>query len=218
MTFGTPTKLVSDVMRAVKRTFGDESGVQLDDTDIIGWINQAQSLIVTKNGILKARATTPLVAGTAKYTLSGVSPKIHQLDSVLIDGRRIGNMSVAQAEETISQTDPAGDATGDPAFWYEWAGELTFWPEPSASGTITVRYTAEPATVTSSSSVLSVPDDYFTEVVNYVLKQAYEMDEDWQASQAKSQEFESSLAERGEEERTAQSMTYETITIYDYDS
>jgi hypothetical protein len=48
------------------------------------------------------------------------------------------------------------------------------------------------------------------------MQQAYEMDEDFQNSAAKMQQFEAGLNEKSEEERTAQNMTYETITTYDW--
>ena len=212
--FSTITRTVGEVMLSVKRKFGDESGVQLEDSDIVAWINDAQEAIVTKNKILKARSRITAMEGQASYTFP--NENIHQIESVLYNGRRITNMSTAQAEEVISETDPEGVEQGEPQFWYEWAGELTFWPIPNIGGSITLRYTAKPAKVDGgSTTLLSVPDSYYQDVVNFVLKQAYEMDENESMMQAKGQEFEASLAARGEEERTAQSMTYDTITIVD---
>ena len=76
-------------------------------------------------------------------------------------------------------------------------------------------YTQRPAPVTSTSDTLSLPDKYYQDVVRYCLQQAYEMDEDMANSQAKAQQFDASLNEKSEEERTAQNMTYEKITVYD---
>lgn len=215
MSYNNPTKTVADVGAMVKRMFGDESGVQLVDNDILVWTNQAQQEIANSTKVLKAKATTAVMANTATYSLANVSPTILQIESLLLDGRRVGNMSVAQAEESISQADPLMTETGIPSFWYEWAGEITFWPVPEQNYTMTIRYTANPATLTANSDVLSIPDDYFTDVVNFVLKQAYEMDENENMMVAKAREFEGSMQELGDEERTAQNMTYETITIYD---
>jgi hypothetical protein len=41
------------------------------------------------------------------------------------------------------------------------------------------------------------------------------MDEDLPNAQAKQQQFESSLGEMSEEDRTAANMTYSTIVVYD---
>jgi hypothetical protein len=213
-TFGAPTRTVQDVFTQVKRKFGDESGVQLEDSDLVMWINDAAQVIVTENKILKTRATTPLVNGQADYTFTTLTDPIHSIDSLLVNGARVPNMSVAQAEETISTSDPLGEETGFPAFWYEYAGTVTFWPTPNVDGTITLRYTARPGQVALPADTLATPDDYFMDVVNYVLKQAYEMDENESMMQTKGNEFEASLIKRGEAERTGQNMTYETITVF----
>lgn len=213
--FGTPTKTVQDVLRQVQRKFGDESGVQLEDPDVLMWVNDAARAIVTENRILKVTATTPLVSGQRDYTFSSLTKPIFAIDSLLIDGQRIGYLSVAQAEESISQVDPANAEQGFPQFWYEYGGTVTFWPTPNTAGTITLRYTARPTPVTLLTDILPVPDDYFEDVCNYVLKQAYEMDENAGMAQMKGEEFATSLTKRGEEARASQYMTYETITVYD---
>jgi hypothetical protein len=132
----------------------------------------------------------------------------------LVNGRRIGNMSVAQAEETISQSDPLAEEVGFPGFWYEWAGEITFWPKPNLDAEILIRYTAAPTVLTAMSDILSLPDDFLPDVINHVLRRAYEMDENESMMNYKRQEFENSMLELTDEERQAQNMTYETITIY----
>jgi len=68
MSYGAKTRLVSEVITAVQRQFGDESGVQLENTDIIRWINDAQDVIVAKNKVLKAKSTTAAVADHSRFT------------------------------------------------------------------------------------------------------------------------------------------------------
>lgn len=214
MTIGSKTRLVSEVMTAVKRQFGDESGVQLEDADIIRWINDAQDTIVAKNKVLKAKSTTPAVAGQAAYTFP--SDNIHQIESIHFKNYRVPNMSFPEAEEHIFAADPLSTASGDPVLWYEWGGTFTFWPTPASDDNIDLYYTQRPPHITQGSDVLSVPDKYYQDVIRYVLQQAYEMDEDLQNSQAKQAQFEAGLSEKSEEERTAQNMTYETLTTYDW--
>lgn len=214
MTLNAATRLVSDVLIAVKRQFGDESGVQLADSDIIRWINDAQDVIVAKNKVLKAKSTSTSVAGQASYTFP--SDQIHQVESLHFKGYRVPNMSFAEAEEHIFTADPLNVALGDPTLWYEWGGTFTLWPTPNSDSSIDLYFTRRPTPVTTSASILSVPDKYYQDVVRYVMQQAYEMDEDFQNSAAKMQQFEAGLNEKSEEERTAQNMTYETITTYDW--
>lgn len=211
--YSSPTKYASDVMQAVKRRFGDESGVQLEDSDLLAWINEAQDAIVAKNGVIKGTATTTSVIGQSEYTFP--TQGIHRIESVLYDGVRVRPMSLAQAEESISTRDPLGVEKGVPQIWYEWAGTVTFWPKPSDEKTITLRYTAKATRVTTNDSLLSIPDTYYQDVVNYVLKQAYEMDENSEMVQLKGREFESSMIERSLEEDSNRVNTYPVITLVD---
>jgi hypothetical protein len=216
MSYSPPTKTVGDVYDAVKRMFGDESGVQLTDTDIVRGINEAQVDLASQNQIIPAVATLPVLANVATYDLSGVTPKIDSVASILLDGRRVGNIPISQAEESISLLDPESYEIGAPQFWYEWAGEITFWPTPGQNYTLTLRYTAEPTDVTTNATdVLSVPDECFTDIVNFVLMKAYEMDENAEMMAIKQAEYSTSVAERGETERQAQTMTYETTITFE---
>lgn len=216
MSYSSPTKTVGDVYDQVKRVFGDESGVQLTNDDIARWINEAQVDIAKQNQILPQTATVNVTGGTATYSLSAVTPKIDSIASILLDGRRIGNIPVSQAEESISLADPEGTETGAPQFWYEWAGQITFWPKPNKNYTMLIRYTAQPTDVTSSTTdILSVPDECFSDICNYVLMRAYEMDENAEMMAVKQAEYSTSVAERGETERQAQTMTYETTITFE---
>lgn len=207
------TRTVAEVMTAVKRQFGDESGVQLEDTDIIRWVNDAQEVIVAKTKVLKAKSSVTATPGTGSYTFP--SDNIHQVESIHYNGYRVPNMSFPEAEEYIFSADPQKTAEGSPVLWYEWAGTFTFWPIPDDEKTIDLYFTKRPARVTSSSDTLSVPDKFYQDVVRYVLQNAYEMDEDLANAQAKSQQFDQSLGEISEEDRVSQNMTYTTITVYD---
>ena len=213
MSYSPPSRLVSEVMTAVKRQFGDESGVQLEDSDLIRWVNDAQDVIVAKTKVTKAKSTIAATANQAAYTFP--SENMHQIESIHYDSNRIPNMSFPEAEEYIFSSDPEQVAFGNPVLWYEWAGTFTFWPAPDDTKNIDLYYTKRPARVTASTDLLSLPDKYYQDVVRYVLQQAYEMDEDLGNAQAKGQQFEASMNEFSEEDRTSQNMTYNTITVYE---
>jgi hypothetical protein len=216
MSYSAPTKTVGNVYDAVKRIFGDESGVQLTNADIVRWINEAQVDVSKQNQILQTTATIAVVANTATYSLTSVSPAIDSVASLLLDGRRVGNIPISQAEESISLADPEGTETGAPQFWYAWGGDITFWPKPNKNYTMLIRYIAQPANVTTTTTdVLSLPDETFTDIVNFVLMKAYEMDENPQMMAVKQAEYSASVAERGETERLAATMTYETNITFE---
>lgn len=214
MPYGASTRTVLEVMQAVKRQFGDESGVQLEDADIIRWVNDASDEINRRNKVLKATSLTSSVVDQQDYTFP--TDRILQIESLHYAGSRLPNMPFAQAEDQIIGANTSATANGQPELWYEWGGKFSFWPRPSTVESITLYFTQRPARITTSVEVIPLPDKYFQDIVRYVLMQAYEMDEDWAASSAKQQQLDASIGEMGEEERTAQNMTYSTITVYDF--
>lgn len=207
------SRTVQNVMTVVKRQFGDESGVQLEDSDIINWVNDAQDTIVNRNRVLKAKSTTAITAGQSTVTFPGL--RIIQIESVHYNGRILPNMSFVEAEQKISTSDPQSSESGTPLFWYEWAGTMTLWPTPNADGSLDLYYSAFPTRVTGATDSLSLPDKYFEDICRYVMQQVYEMDQDWQGSQAKQQQFDASVNDLGEEERTSQHATYDSIVVMD---
>jgi|TARA_R100000482_G_scaffold124710_2_gene78542 hypothetical protein len=204
------TRTLGDLTQNVKRIFGDEAGVQLDNADITRWVNDAQMEIVTSNKALKARSSISTVAGQASYTFPDV--KIQQIASLHYDNAPIPNVPFAQAEQQILTQDPQQEEMGVPSFWYEWDGTLSLWPKPDAAAPLTLYYTAYPEEMSGSSDeFLGVPDKFYNSVVDYVLAKCYEMDEAFDASQLAEQRFRTALEAQMEDERQAAHMVYPVI-------
>jgi len=187
----TPTAIhtLSDVMTFVKRQFGDESGVQLTDPDIIRWVNQAQMEIVNKNPMIQAVATQSAVANQQTYS---IPPDMIQIESIMYDG----NILEPQSFESIRTELGADNNTkGTPLFWYTWANQIYLWPIPTDTKQISVNYSKVPVSVALTSDPLGVPDRYYDRVCEYVMSKAYEMDEDWPANQVSRKMFEDKLTE-----------------------
>ena len=61
---------VGDVLTRVRRTFGDEAGIQITQDDVIRWINDAQREAVMQNeGLLQKVGYVASTADTQEYTL-----------------------------------------------------------------------------------------------------------------------------------------------------
>ena len=212
MTIGPTTKTVQNVIDHVKRQFGDESGVQVTDADIIRWINTGQVEILNKNPILKARAATSTVSGQYEYTLP---TDILRIQSIMYNGSPIRYMSFQEAQEYVVNNDPLRTKSGSPTVWFEWAGALNLFPTPDVSSddALVIYYVKVPTAVTTGTDLLSVPDTYYNAMLHYVMEQAYEQDDDWTASGNKSSQFESSVLTLANEENYSNMNTYPTITI-----
>lgn len=203
------TRTLGNVKRAVRRIFGDESSVQINDTDLTNWANEAQTQIVEKNHNLKAVAESPAIPGQAEYTFP--DPKIAQVEALLYDGKRLKNVEMPTALNDILGTDPHQDDQGTPTAWYEWAGRFVLYPKPAEPKMIRMYYTKYPEDLTQDSQLLSVPNKYFQAVVDYCLWKAFELDEDWQAANIKENHFRVALEEQAEEERETENITYPII-------
>ena len=210
MSLRPSTKTFGGLLQDVRRTFGDEAGVQLDSSDIQRWANVAQQEIVTSNKAIKAKSTLSSAIGTNTYTFPSV--KIQQVEALHYDNVMLENLPFAEAERVVLSQDPTQTETGTPVLWYEWAGTFTLWPTPDDVKDITLYFTAYPDDLTGDpAQFLSVPDKFYNAVVDFIMSKAYEMDEDMQASQLAEQRFRSSLESQMEDERQASHMTYPVI-------
>ena len=213
--YSAPTRTAQEVVDYVERVFGDESGAQLETADLIMFINNAIDEINTRNRVLKESATLNAQSGVNVYTFP--ERRILQIEAILFNGSLVRNVSYAHAlENFIGQTLTGGyTETSVPLYWWEWAGKFTFWPMPG-TGTIQLDYTVRHQPITTNlAQRLPLPDQYYNDVLAGVLRQAYELDEQPELAGAQNDRMLASLSSKAEEERTAQKMYYETITLID---
>lgn len=209
------TKSVDDVATSVKRQFGDESGVQINDADIIRWVNDGQREIVDTNTLINAKvATTDVVAGVDRISMR-TDPSIENvanITSIRYNDVILRPITVQQAEDwgTTSRENNSGTPLG----WYYEEGDVVLFPTPSVSVTdgLKIRFTAYCPKVTNKGDMLGIPDSYYNALVQYVISQAYELDENAQMSQMKLAQFEKSLGMR-QNQSTMQGSTYPTIRL-----
>lgn len=213
--YQTATKKVSDVLSYVQRQFGDESGVQITNDDIVRWVNAGQYEIFRRNEPVKATSSADLVAGQYTYTFPG---GILKIQSILINGIPVRPMSYQEGEEYVVKKDPNRVNTGQPEIWYEWGGDFTVWPIPdsSAVGGITIKYVKAPTDVTATTDTLSTPDPYYNRLLEFVLQQAYELDENWNAATMKANQFGTNLNSQMNA-TGVEYATYPRITVLDED-
>jgi hypothetical protein len=188
------TRTVTDILTSVKRQFGDESSVQINDADIIRWVNDGQREIVDTNTTINQKlAKTDVIANQDSYPLSTDAnlTNISRITSVRFNNSLLRPITVQEAENYA-----IGDGnTGDPTAWFEEEGNLILYPKPTTGYVqgLTFRFTALPTKVTTNTDALTIPDSYYSALVQYCLSQAYELDENAQMAQMKSQQFEKTL-------------------------
>lgn len=193
----TTTLSVGDIATRVKRQFGDESSVQINDADIIRWVNDAQREIAISNDLLQTTGRSTLLAGENIY---GLPQGLLVLRSIHCKGRKLKALSPQEAEEYADTTETV---TGNPSHFWVYASEITIYPTPDTTVTdgLKIYYTRQPILLTELGDIPEISAQYHTRIVDYCLQQAYELDENWEAANQKMNHFTTGLAAvKGREE------------------
>jgi len=211
--------LVSEIKARVKRQFGDESGVQVTDTDIVRWINDSQREIVKRNeGLLEVTAVANAVANQQDYVLPA---NLLILKTIKYKETPTGNSYVklqgcnfVEFNEYVDGWDGATDR-GDPVSYTVFAGNYSVFPIPSAALTAGFKlyYNRIPTDVINDGDTPELPTLYHEAIVKYCLAQAFEIDEDWDGANLKLAQMEDDVKTlRGRVDWKTQD-TYPTITV-----
>lgn len=208
MPLAQSTHTALDITTAVKRQFGDESGTQISATDILRWINQGQAEIVRRGEVNKSMASTLSVANQGQYTFVD---NIYKILGVFYNNQPLFNVTFEQAQQSFLDNPDTINLTSTPTNWYEYDDSIYLYPIPTGTGdTIKLYAIKAPTPVTSNSDILTIPDTHYQALLQYVLQQAYELDDNFSSASVKSQQMVESM---GELMNVSTYATYPVITI-----
>ena len=253
------TRRASDVLIRVKRTFGDEAGVQITNSDIFSWLNDGQIEIARQVKYDRRKISTDVKAGVGWFSLSRLN--LLSIESIFYRGKPLDYVQLGEAEDVIYRSDPyyryekhdnlspvelitKGQAKepGAPRLWTidfnpvdhavrinpEDQPEIStpqlhgdpsiyVWPVPDADVDrgLLLTVVLAPARITDENDLLSVPDKYFNALIQYILMQAYELDEDHPAAQVKREEFVNSMMGQDAAEKEEQQRLYPMQAYFD---
>lgn len=199
---------VESVVFRVQRTFGDEAGVQVNITDVIRWVNDAQKQITIENeGLMETTSTANSVLNQDTYSYP---TDLSVLRSIKYKGFRLKFMSFQEFDEYLDGFSAAAATNvygnGVPEVYTIWNNNIIVFPKPNENVTngFTIYYIRYPATLTTIADNLDVPDHYFNAIVDYCLAQAYELDEDLEKKAAKNSEFTDAVMKLNERNKRVQ--------------
>lgn len=186
---------VGDIKTRVKRTFGDESGVQVTDADIVRYINDGCRQFVLQNeDLLQTVGTASAIANQNTYALPvdllilktvmfqyGGDPSFYNLKA----------MTFNEFNEYVDGWDGNTLYRGGPLAYMRYGDNITLFPTPDVAGTnnIKIYYNRKPVDVVNDLDTPDIPVLYHEVLVKYCLSQAYEMDEDLDAAAMKGQQI-----------------------------
>ena len=183
---------LGDIQTRVFRTFGDEAAIQITPDDVIRWVNDAQREIAITAGLMETVGTTFGVA------TGGPLPEdlltLHSVHAYPNTGDESASVvlsvvSFTEGERLLNTANPEGVSL--PSCY--WTFGRTLFLYPALTCYIKVFYTREPTPVSNVNDVLDLPVNYHTRIYEYCMKQAYELDENFEAAALKGAEMDKNI-------------------------
>jgi hypothetical protein len=191
-------------MIRVKRTFGDESGTQITDDDIIRWINDAQNEIGQTQKLAETTGTQSTTEGTLEYDLPA---NFIEFRAVYYDNYKLHYLTQQEFDEYVRRidSDRAVSVNTQPIYYTSWGDKISLYPAVEEGKTLEIRYVCFPAPVSSELDSLTLPLRYHQQIVELVLASAYALDENFEAHNLMRNQASASLADLdGQESHDAQ--------------
>lgn len=202
--------IVSDVIKRVQRQFGDESAVQIEEADIIRWINDATREISSQNDLTQATGTMSSVAGQDTYAFPSDMMAIR---TMYYDDIKIDFLKKTDYDGVVNKTDGGDMQSGTPYMFTRWGSNFILYPKPDSIKEIKLFYLQRPVDVTTTADTVPLPIEYHNRVVEYCLQQAYQTDEDWEAATQMGGQFSDGITRLKEHETANEIEYYPTITV-----
>lgn len=207
-----------EVITRVKRIFGDESGVQLEDADILRWINDAQREVVMHNeGVLETISTIDTVVDQDEYAFPSdvfILRSLRYKDDDMESYSHIDFKNLQEFDSFINGWDGTYYGSRRPYIYTVYDRTIFLFPRPDKSSTagLKVLYSQSPVEVVTSVDPLSLPIHYHNAIVKYALTKAYEMDEDYESSGLQFAQFQGDISALSNHEKYGSREYYPSIS------
>lgn len=207
---------LGQIKTRIKRQFGDEAQVQVTDDDITSWVNEAVRHIVTKNESLLQKITFfDAVKDQVDYGLPGDLFLLRSINFKYYEYyAHLRNLDLTKFNEYMDGWDGNTNNTGKPQIYTIYAGTLKLFPscDKDITDGIKIYYSRLPIEVVADEDIPDLPAEYYNTVLSYVMQQAYELDEDWEAVKNKQQQVQADiLVNRSRQDRESME-TYPVIS------
>lgn len=211
---------LGDVKTRVKRTFGDESGVQVTDGDILRWVNDAQREIVMRNADLleKTPVATDIISGQQEYTFPTDMRKLRSIQfrrDVTLSYVHLESKSLQEFDALLDGWSGSTYGNANPYCYCSYGTSFKLFPIPdfNLTGGLKLFYYRFSVDVVNDVDELDLPLKYHSSVVEYCLGQAYEMDEDWNSVSNKRNEFNAVVDGTKHDQDNLSEEFYQRITV-----
>lgn len=200
---------VDDAVRFIKRQFGDEYDIIINNDDVYQWIYDAEMQIIREisgnlSSVSPAGSTFPVnvpdSVNIRRVTFRGVALEFIWKDE--LDMVRISESTAADA----------------PQYWYRYNKAVHLWPTYSGSELLKIEYSKIPVLMSGdpASQTFTVPEPYHNDVIKYVLSRAHNKNHDSAAEQSARDQFDRNLSLRADENQGVDGPIYKLGDPMDY--
>lgn len=203
---------VGELVIAVQRQFGDDSGVQITQADIIRWLNQGGIDIVRKTGCVQDHKQTDSVATDGSYSLPNDFIAVRK---VSYDNSVLQATTLDIADQDWGQRDVTPIQGGTPQYYYIWNGIIFLYPAPGAAGTgnLDIWYIRTPTILGGVNDTPEIPAKYHEALVRYALARAKELNDEHDVARVILADYENMLLDIKDETNRPYARSYNAVRL-----
>ncbi len=206
---------VADIAIRVKRIFGDEAGVEIDDNDILRWVNDGQLDIVRRTECIQRTSEISAGVNVSSYP---VPFDFLFFKRATFDGRLLSSIPF-QTLDSLYPHRQSEAATGSPEYITVSGATFLLYPAPDVTGAtnIDLTYVARPILVSAVSDTPEIPIAFHEALVRFCLMRAKELNEDWAAATQIRESYDTMIVGARHDTQTQSSDHYPVVIDYDGD-
>jgi len=200
---------VETVLRRVKRQFGDEYDVVINDDDIYGWIYEAEMDIIRNTGSNEQTMTQSSTAFPLDI------PANVNITRILINGSPLSYLS----QNVLDDQGFNFNAVGGRSSWYKVGTKVHLYPSDTLITNVDIHYTKTPVMMQGlpAANLFTVPERYRTDVIQFCIAKAHNKNRNFQAEQRAMENYDRSLGIRREEAYSTDGAQYKGSDPMDYE-
>lgn len=203
---------LGEIKTSVKRLFGDESGAQITDADIVRWANDGQVDIVRKTECLQKKTEFNVTANDESYDLPADSIRLRRVE---LDGKALSRVELEELDNVVPDRNVTGTSSGSPVVYYVWGQTLWLYPKPETAGTsnLDLFYLKRPAALAVDADIPEIPVHMHEDIVRYCLARAKELDEEMEQARNIFMDYETRVMLSRDEAQNPENDTYPAVRI-----
>lgn len=176
--------LASDVLDRVSETLQDKGRVTYEESDLIGWLNDANRALVLVRPDASSTTTSMQLAAGTRQTLDADEALIRVVRNMGTDGNTPGKAVRLGSIDTIDAFNPdwhtATPATAIREYMFDAVRPDEFWVSPPVHATTAVYAQVvkrvPPAVIAATTDALPVADIYAPALIEWVCYRAFSRD------------------------------------------